>query len=67
MFLCGKRSFSYHGVAKCQVSGKHFHGSGMRGIDFSHKITPKNIFFTKIFKKIFFSENGPRLLAPFNI
>src|SRR6185312_11866226 len=26
-------------------SRKHFHPSGMRGIDFSHKITPRNMFF----------------------
>ena len=26
-------------------SRKHFHASGMRGIDFSHKITPRNMFF----------------------
>ena len=34
-------------------SRKRFHASGMRGIDFSHKITPRNVFFTKIhfFKK----------------
>ena len=45
-------------------SSKRFHASGMRGIDFSHKITPKNVFFTKIFKKKFFSENGLRLSPP---
>ena len=43
-------------------SRKRFHASGMRGIDFSHKITPRNAFFTKI-KKIFL-ENGPQLLPP---
>ena len=32
-------------------SRKRFHASGMRGIDFSHKITPKNVLFTKILKK----------------
>ena len=30
-------------------SRKRFHASGMRGIDFSHKITPRNVFFTKNF------------------
>src|SRR6185503_16625428 len=45
-------------------SRKRFHALGMRGIDFSHKITPKNVFFTKIFKKKFFSENGLRLSPP---
>ena len=39
-------------------SRKRFHASGMRGIDFSHKITPNNVFFTKIFKKIFFRRTG---------
>ena len=34
-------------------SGKHFQDSGMRGIDFSHKITPIKIFFFKFEKKIF--------------
>jgi hypothetical protein len=41
-------------------SRKRFHASG---IDFSHKITPRNVFFTTIFKQIF-SENGLRLLPP---
>ena len=44
-------------------SRKRFHASGMRGIDFSHKITPRNVFFTKIFKKIF-SDNGLRFSPP---
>src|ERR1700744_2280789 len=44
---------------------KRFHASGMRGIDLSHKITPKSVFFIKISKQ-FFSENGPRLLPPLN-
>ena len=34
-------------------SRKRFYASEMRGIDFSHKITPRNVFFTKIFKKNF--------------
>ena len=37
-------------------SRKRFHASGMRGIDFSHKITPSSVFFTKIFKQIFFGD-----------
>jgi hypothetical protein len=45
-------------------SRKRLHASEMRGIDFSHNITPRNVFFTKIFKKIF-SENGLRLLSIF--
>src|SRR3569623_3312950 len=36
-------------------SRKRFHVSGMRGIDFSHKITSRNVFFTKIF----FGEQNP--------
>ena len=40
-------------------SRKRFHAPGIRGIDFSHKITPSNVFFTKIFKKIFFGERAP--------
>src|SRR3569833_4236469 len=28
-------------------SGKHFHASGMRGIDFPYKITPRGSFFRK--------------------
>src|SRR6185312_14488270 len=38
-------------------SRKRFHASGMRGIDFSHKIAPRNYFLQK-FSKNFFSENG---------
>jgi hypothetical protein len=40
-------------------SRKRFLASRMRGIDFLHKITPRNVFFTKIF-----SENGLRLSPP---
>jgi hypothetical protein len=47
-------------------SRKRFHASGMRGIDFSHKITPRKVIFAKIKKKIF-SENGPQLLPHFNV
>ena len=36
-------------------SRKRVHASGMRGIDFSHKITSRNVFFTKI-KKNFFRD-----------
>ena len=35
-------------------SRKRFQGSGMRAIDFSHKITPKRSLVKKIQKKIFF-------------
>src|SRR3569623_2454873 len=35
-------------------SRKRFHASGMRGIDFSHKITPRNVFLHKFSKKFFF-------------
>src|ERR1700733_11390193 len=36
-------------------SRKHLHASGMRGIDFSHKITPRKVIFAKI-QKNFFSK-----------
>ena len=45
-------------------SRKRFHASGMRGIDFSHKITPRNVFFTKIFKKNF-RRTGSDFQPPF--
>ena len=35
-------------------SRKRFHASGMRGIDFSHKITPRNVIFLKNVEKFFF-------------
>ena len=38
-------------------SGKHFQDSGMRGIDFSHKITPIKVIFKKNLRKKFFSKN----------
>ena len=47
-------------------SRKRFHASGMRGIDFSHKITPRNVFFTKIFKKIFFRDPA-MIVTPFKV
>jgi hypothetical protein len=37
-------------------SRKHFHASGMRAIDFSHKITPIRVISEKIMKKIFLSD-----------
>jgi hypothetical protein len=37
-------------------SGKHFQDSGMRGIDFSHKITPIKVIFKKISEQIFFRK-----------
>src|SRR3954454_4810275 len=37
-------------------SRKHFHTSGMRAIDFSHKVTPRKVIFAKIQKKIFFGS-----------
>ena len=45
-------------------SRKHFHASGMRGIDFSHKITPKNVFFTIIFRKKIFRRSGHDFYLP---
>ena len=39
-------------------SRKRFHASGMRGIDFSHKITPKNVFLQKFEKKKFRVEKA---------
>jgi len=44
-------------------SRKRFHAPGIRGIDFSHKITPSNVFLQKFSKK-FFSENGHPLKIP---
>src|SRR5688572_11803638 len=38
-------------------SGKHFQDSGMRGIDFSHKITPIKVIFFKNLRKKFFLKN----------
>ena len=34
-------------------SGKRFHASGMRAIDFSHKIIPRKVIFAKIQKNFF--------------
>ena len=47
--------FRFNTPAPFPESGtrKRFHVSGMRGIDFSHKITPRNVFFTKIFENFF--------------
>ena len=45
-------------------SRKRFHASGMRGIDFSHKITPIRVISEKIMKKIFLSEILSRCLVP---
>jgi hypothetical protein len=39
-------------------SRKHFYASGMRAIDFSHKITPRNVIFLKNVEK-FFSLGDP--------
>src|SRR3569623_557811 len=38
-------------------SRRRFHASGMRGIDFSHKITPRNVFF--------FRRSSRDCLSPF--
>src|ERR1700758_2121124 len=37
-------------------SGKHFQDSGMRGIDFSHKITPIKVILKQILRKKFFRK-----------
>src|SRR3954465_230558 len=45
-------------------SRKRFHGPGMRGIDFSHKITPRKVFFLnwrKKFSASIFSPPPPSL------
>ena len=44
-------------------SGKHFQDSGMRGIDFSHKITPRKVIIEK-FKKNLFSKVLLQSLPP---
>src|SRR3569833_2820180 len=44
-------------------SRKHFYALGMRGIDFSHKITPRKVIFAKI-KKNFFSKVLLQSLPP---
>ena len=45
-------------------SRKYFLASGMRAIDFSHKITPRKVFFEKKFEKFFFHPNLPQKSVP---
>ena len=44
--------------------GKHFQGSGIRAIDFSHNITSIRVISEKIMKKIFFVGNLVAMFGP---
>ena len=45
-------------------SRKHFYASGMRAIDFSHKITPRNVIFLKNVEKFFSSGIQLQMSVP---
>jgi hypothetical protein len=44
---------------------KHFQASGIRAIDFSHKLTPRKVVFAKIPTKNFFGDTAAKSLPPF--
>jgi hypothetical protein len=57
--------FNTHSYFPESRSRKHFQASGMRAIDFSHKIRGSGVIFCKNSKKNFFAFNVPQFYPPF--